>query len=116
MTLVAHAERALGRLDQTMDVLEALRLRDAQALEQREDHERGESLRRRRRIVERAGLRRDAERLSDGRAIFFQIGARHRAADALEIGGNLAPDIAAIEIVKPGMGELLERRGKCASA
>ena len=46
-------------------------------------------------------------------SIVFQIGARHRAADALEIGGNLAADIAAIEIVEPGMGEMLERRGKC---
>ena len=40
------------------------------------------------------------------------IGARHRAADAFEIGGDLAPDVAPVEIVKPGMRELLKRRGK----
>ena len=44
--------------------------------------------------------------------VFFQICTRHRAADPIEIGSNLAADIAAIKIVKPGMRELLERRGK----
>ena len=43
------AERALGRLDQAVDVIEAFGLRHAQALEQREDHQRGEALGRRRR-------------------------------------------------------------------
>ena len=90
--------------------------RDAQALEQREDDQRGQPLRRRRRVVERAGLRSHAERLGDLASIVLQIGARHRAADALEIGGDLAPDVAAIEIVEPGMGEMLERGGECASA
>ena len=42
----------------------------------------------------------------------LEVGARHRAADAFEIGGDLAPDVAAIEIVEPGMGELFERRGE----
>ena len=44
--------------------------------------------------------------------IALEIGARQRAADAFEIGRHLAPDIAAIEIVEPGMGELFERRGQ----
>ena len=88
------------------------RLRHAQAVEQRQDHQRGQPLRRRRRIVERAGADRDAERLGDARVVFLEIGARHRAADALQIGGDLAADIAAIEIVEPGIGEMFERGGE----
>ena len=45
-------------------------------------------------------------------SIFLQVGARHRTADAFQIGGDLAADIAAIEIVEPGMGEMLERVGE----
>ena len=55
---------------------------------------------------------RHAERLGDPRLVFLQVGARHRAADAFQIGGDLAPDIAAIEIAEPGVAELLERRGE----
>ena len=41
-----------------------------------------------------------------------KIGARHRATGAIEIGGDLAPDIAAIEIVETGMRKMIERRSK----
>ena len=44
----------------------------------------------------------------------FQIGARHRTADALQIGGDLAADVAAIEVVEPGLREMLERVGEFA--
>ena len=50
------------------------------------------------------------------RVKLLQIGARHRAADALQIGGDLAADIAAIEIVEPGGAELFERGGEGGSA
>ena len=69
-------------------------------------------MRRGRRIVERARLRRDAERLIDYCAIVFHVSARDWTADAIEIGGDLAPNVAPVKIVKPGMGELLKRRGK----
>ncbi len=69
-------------------------------------------LRRRRRVVERAGACRHAQRRLHHGAELLEVGARHRAADALEVGGELAPDIAAIEIVEPGVSELLERGGK----
>ena len=69
-------------------------------------------MRRRRRIVERAGADRDTERLGDPRFEFLQIGARHRAADAREIGGDLAADVAAIEIVEAGLDEMLKRGGE----
>ena len=105
---VAHAKGALGGFDQAVDVLEALGLADAQAIEQRQDHQRGQPLRRRRRIVKRAGLDRDAERLGDRGLEFFQIGASHRAADARQIGGNLAADVTAIEILEPGLGEMIK--------
>ncbi len=39
---VADAERALGRLDQAMDMVEALGLGDAQPRKQAEDDERGQ--------------------------------------------------------------------------
>ena len=35
-----------------------------------------------------------------------------RTADAFEIGGDLAPDIAAIKIVEPGMRQMRERGGE----
>src|SRR5262249_42855394 len=70
------------------------------------------SLRRRRRIVECACLRQDAERLIDGCTIIFQISARYGAADAFEVTGNFAADITAIEIVKAGMCEMLESCSK----
>ena len=69
-------------------------------------------MRRRWRIVERAGLDRDAERLGNLGSKFFQIGARHRAADTFEIGGDLAANIAAVEIVEPGLCEMVEGRGE----
>ena len=95
-----------------MQVIEAFGLGDAQPLEQREDHQRGEALGRRRRVEHGAGLERDRQRLGERRAAALEIGARHRAADAFEIGGDLAPDIAAIEIVEPGMREMVEGGGK----
>ena len=73
---------------------------------------RGEPLRRRRRVVDGAGPRRDAERLIDDRPEAFQIASRHRAADAFEIGGNLAPDVATVEIVQPRARKVLKRCGK----
>ena len=69
-------------------------------------------MRRRRRIEDGAIIERHRERLGEGGAAALQVGARERAADAIEIAGNLAPDIAAIEVVEPGMGEMLERRRK----
>src|SRR5262245_64886956 len=92
-----------------MEVLETVRLRGAQPIEQRKDHERSKALRPRRRIVERAGLRRDAEGLGNGRPIFLQVGASHRAPDAIEIGGNFTADIAAIKIFEAGKGKMLTR-------
>ena len=46
------------------------------------------------------------------RFVALQIVARQRAADAFEIGGDLAADVAAIEIVEAGMGEMRQRFGK----
>ena len=53
-----------------------------------------------------------AERLGDGGPVVFEIGARDRAADPVEIGGDLAADIAAIEVVETGIGELIEGGGE----
>ena len=95
-----------------MDVFEALTVLHAQTIKQREDDQRGKSLRRWWRIVEYAGLDRDAERLGNLGFELLQIGARHRAADTFQVGGNLTANIAAVEIVEPGLCELLEGGGE----
>ena len=41
-----------------------------------------------------------------------EVGTGHRAADLLEVGGDRRADVAAVEIVEAGMGELLERVGE----
>jgi len=56
---IAHAKRALRRFDKAVDEIEVFRVRDPEPVEQRKDHERGQPLRRRRRIVERACADRD---------------------------------------------------------
>src|SRR6185312_1694681 len=68
--------------------------------------------RRRRGIVDGAGPRRNTERLIDDRPEAFQIASRDRAADAFEVGGNFAPDVATVEIVQPRARKVLERCGK----
>jgi len=60
----------------------------------------------------RADRQRNRERRSLGGAAALEVGARDRAADAIEIGRDLAPDVAAIEIIEPDMSELLERCGE----
>ncbi len=55
---VAHPEGALGRFHQAVDVLECFGLLHAQAVENAKDDERSQPLRRRRRVIERAGLNR----------------------------------------------------------
>src|SRR6185503_16362442 len=63
-------------------------------------------------VIECAGLRHDAERLIHNRAVTFHVGACDWAADALKIGSDLAPNVAPVKIIEPGMGKLLERRSK----
>src|SRR5262249_56383265 len=71
-----------------------------------------QSLRRRRSVEHVAGAEREREQLDERGAAAFEIGARHWAADTVEIAGDLATDVAAVEIVEPGMGEMVERRGE----
>ena len=109
---VTNAEGTLGCFDKPVDMLEAVRLRDMHPVEQRQNHQRCQTLCRRRRIVERTRLGWDAERLIDGCSTVFKIGARHRAADAFEIACNFPTDIAAIKIVEAGMREMIEGLAK----
>ena len=44
--------------------------------------------------------------------IALQIVAGDGTADAFQIGGDLAADIAAIKIVEPGLRQMRERRGE----
>ena len=50
--------------------------------------------------------------VAQSRLVAAEVVARHRAADLLEVGGDLGRHIAAIEVVEAGMGELVERVGK----
>ena len=93
-------------------MIEAFRLVHAQAVEQREDHQRGDALRRRVGVVDRAGGQLDLQRLGERGAIARQVLARDRAADAVKVGRDLAPDVAAIKIVEAGMGEMRQRFGE----
>ena len=107
---IAHREGPLGRLDQPVQVIKALAVRRAQALEQRENDQRCETLRRRRRVEHGASLEHHRQRLGEARPAALEVPARDRAADAIEIGGDLARDIAAVVVIEPGLGEMIERR------
>ncbi len=55
---------------------------------------------------------RDRQRLGERGAAAGEVGTGDRAADAREVAGDLASDVAAVEIVEPGMGEMIQRRGQ----
>ena len=97
-----------------MDVVEALGRGLAEPLVDAENQERGEPLGRRRGIIESALADRHRERLARAGAVALQVRPRDGAADALKIGRDLVGDVAAIEIVETGAGELLERIGQAA--
>ena len=103
---VADAEGALRRLDQPVIVRRALGLADGQSFEKAEDDQGGHPLRRRRKVEELGVAPAQGERYALPRAVGFEIGAGDRGAEAFEIRGDLAADIAAVEIVEPGMDEL----------
>ena len=44
--------------------------------------------------------------------VAIKIGAGDRRADALQVSRDLAPDVAAIEIVEARVGEMIERSGE----
>ena len=69
-------------------------------------------MRRRIGVVDRPGGQFDLQRLGQIRLIPGQILARDWAADAVEIGRQLAADVAAVKIVQTVEGEMPERRGE----
>ena len=83
---VADHPGALGRLDQAVDVLEALGALDLQPVEQAEDDERGDALRRRRHVEHGRIGDRDGERRHQAGALRREVGAGHRAAGGFEVG------------------------------
>ena len=106
---IAHAERALGRLDQAVGEFNAFRVAHAKPLVERKDDQRSQPLGRRRRVVDRADAELHAQRIGDPRLIALQILARHGTADLFQVGRDLLPHIAAIEIVESGFEEMSER-------
>ncbi len=110
--LIANRQRAFRSFDKPVNVLETVATGDLQPVENAENQQRGETLRRRRRIVMTAPLQMQGERITRDSAVGGEIFARQQRADALEIGRHLAPDIAAIEIVEASAGKLVERIGE----
>ena len=106
---VARADCPLGRLDQAMNVIEAFGFGNAEAVEQRKDHQRGNALGRRVGVVDHAYRQIDAQRFGNPGLIARQVVPGDGAADAFKIGRDLTPDVAAIEIVEAGIGEMRQR-------
>ena len=100
------------RLDQAVDVVEALPPRHFQAIEQTENDERGDALRRRWRIEERRIFEAKRQRLAQPRPVSGEIGSRNRSARRFEVGGNFDRDVSAIEILEAGATEVIERVGE----
>ena len=106
---VAGAERTLGRFDEAVNVIEAFRFGHAKARKQGEDHQRGDALGRRVGVVDRACREIEPQRLAERRFIVGEIRARDGTADLIEIGCDLAADIAAVEVIKAFQGEVPQR-------
>ncbi len=104
------------RLDQAVDVLEAFAADDTEPIEKPENDERCDTLRGRRRIEQRRALDAERQRLAQPRFVVRQIGAGDRSAGFLEIGRDRHGDVAAVEIVEAGVGDLLQRVGKARPA
>ena len=95
-----------------MDVVEAVGALHVEAIEQAEENERGKSLGRRRQVEE--GRRPDLgrQRRDHARAVLAKIVAGHDGADLVEVGGDLGGDVAAVEVVAPDSGKVVERVGE----
>jgi hypothetical protein len=91
ISAVADGEGALGRLDQAVDVLEPLAALDPEAVEQAEDDQRGEPLRRRRHVVDGRVLERERQRLGKPRLVTCGDRRASPRCQDFEIGGDLAP-------------------------
>ncbi|OIQ82256.1 hypothetical protein GALL_359510 [mine drainage metagenome] len=110
--LVAHAEGALGGLDEAMQVRVAFALGHAEALVDAEDHQRCQALRRWGQVVGRAVAQAHGERGNRLRRIGREVGRAHRAADAFELGADPCREAAAIEAVEPALGQRPQRLGE----
>ena len=82
---------------------------NAEPVEQRQDHQRGDALRRRVRVVDRGFRQFDVQGFAHRRPVTGEILAGQRTADPLQVGRDLARDIAAVKIVETGMSELVKR-------
>ncbi len=87
-------------------MIEALRFTHVQPREQGQNQERHDALGGRVGVVDSADGSLTCNGSARRRSITIEIEARDRAMDAFEIGGNLAPDVAAIKIVEPGLRQM----------
>ncbi len=109
---VAEDEGPLRRFDEAVDVSEAVRFGDAEPLENAEDHHRGNALRGRRHVEDRAGFQLERQSLHPMCGKCFQVGKTQGAARRLQPVRQQPREIAAIEIVRPDIDDLRERVGK----
>ncbi len=82
---------------------------DAEPLEQRQDHQRRQALRRRREVEQLGALDADRERLAPLRAMGGEVFARDRRLAAREVGGDLPRQLAGVEIHRPLLADPLQR-------
>ncbi len=109
---VADGEGALDGLDQSVVVLRRLAVLHVQPFEHPEDQERGQPLARRRQVVDGRMPQPDRQGLHHPGAVTFQVLAGDGALDPLQIRGDLASHIAAVEIGQARMGEPVEGIGE----
>jgi hypothetical protein len=105
---IAHDERLLGRFDQAVHVVKAFGLRNAQPLEQRQDHQRRQALRRRREIEQLRPLYADRKRPAPRSTMGGEIVDRDRRLAAREVGGDFARQLARVEIERPLLADAFE--------
>src|SRR5262245_36541070 len=93
-------------------MLEAFGPWRADLIEDGKDQERGEALRGRRHVVNRAGAQARAQGRYDLRLVRFEIGKPQRAACSLEVARHAARDVAIIEVGKARVGKASQGAGE----
>lgn len=111
---VAHCERELRRFDARMDILGAKRVHAGgqHPIQYSYDHERHESLRRGRHVVDAAEGMPQREWRNPARRMTFEVGQCERTAQRRMFCSHSPSQIASIEIVETGAREMLERRAE----
>ena len=93
-------------------MIEGFAALDAEPVEEAEDDEGRDPLRRWRHVEEGDAVERKRQRRRLARLVPGEVGAGDRALEPFEVGGDLARDVAAVIVVEAGLGETVERVGE----